>query len=495
MSTFISEPGTRLGGRYRLEDRVNDSGGWSGWKAIDETLARPVAVLTFAPGFPRIREVLTAARAASRLTDARLAQVFDVEDDWDAAYVVMEWVSGDSLDDLLADGPLEPARGAEIVAEGAEALAAAHAAGLAHLCLTPQSLRWTPGGGVKVLGLGVEAALADVTADDPALADTQGLAMLLYAALTGYWPGPGMGALPPAPLADGKPCSPRQVLRRRARVHRRGDLPGAVPAGPAARPAADHPGAAGRRAVQGDPGAARAAPRARAAATAGGQLRQPGPGPPGGPGHRLPALALPGRGWLASRWPAPPASVPASAPAGQPGGDRADRAARRGGHRNRRVQPDPLQRRLRGQPRPIGRELGQPGGEGHHSAAGHGGRVRRARPPPTRATRTTTRRPAAIDGDPQTAWHTQFYLGSAAFGDLKKGTGLLLDMGKPVSLSSAQITFGPTAGANVAIEVGNNPSVTPAGLASFTRVAKQKDVGAGTQTFNNSRALPRAGTC
>ncbi len=168
-------------------------------------------MLTFAPGFPRIREVLTAARAASRLTDARLAQVFDVEDDWDQAYVVMEWVAGDSLDDLLADGPLEPARGAEIVAEAAEALAAAHAAGVAHLCLTPQSLRWTPGGGVKVLGIGIDAALSDTTADDPALADTRGLAMLLYAALTRYWPGPGMGTLPPAPLADGRPCSPRQV--------------------------------------------------------------------------------------------------------------------------------------------------------------------------------------------------------------------------------------------------------------------------------------------
>jgi hypothetical protein len=64
---------------------------------------------------------------------------------------------------------------------------------------------------VKVLGVGIDAALADVTADDPALADTRGLAMLLYAALTRYWPGPGMGTLPPAPLADGKPCSPHQV--------------------------------------------------------------------------------------------------------------------------------------------------------------------------------------------------------------------------------------------------------------------------------------------
>jgi len=153
MSTFISEPGTRLGGRYRLEDRISASGGWSAWKAIDETLARPVTVLTFAPGFPRIREVVTAARSASRLTDARLAQVFDVEENWDQAYVVMEWVAGDSLHDMLADGPLEPGQSAEIIAEGAEALASAHAAGVAHLCLTPGSLRWTNGGGVKVVSI------------------------------------------------------------------------------------------------------------------------------------------------------------------------------------------------------------------------------------------------------------------------------------------------------------------------------------------------------
>src|ERR1039458_6829043 len=133
MSTFISEPGTRLGGRYRLEDRVAAASGWAAWEAIDEILARAVTVLTFAPGFPRISEAITAARAASRLTDSRLAQVFDVEDDWDRAYVVMEWAAGDTLDDLLASGPLEPARGARIVAEAAAALSAAHAADLGTL--------------------------------------------------------------------------------------------------------------------------------------------------------------------------------------------------------------------------------------------------------------------------------------------------------------------------------------------------------------------------
>jgi hypothetical protein len=59
-------------------------------------------------------------------------------------------------------------------------------------------------------------------------------------------------------------------------------------------------------------------------------------------------------------------------------------------------------------------------------------------------------------------------------------------MGKSVRLSSAQITFGPAAGANVNIEVGNSNSVSPQGLASFTRVAKERNVGSGTQTFQTS---------
>ena len=121
MSTFISEPGTRLGGRYRLEDRVAGAGGWVAWKAIDEILARAVTVVTFADGFPRVGEVLTAARACSRLTDARLAQVFDVEDTWDNAYIVMEWAAGDTLEDLIAAGPVDPVAGARIIAEAAAA--------------------------------------------------------------------------------------------------------------------------------------------------------------------------------------------------------------------------------------------------------------------------------------------------------------------------------------------------------------------------------------
>ena len=168
------------------------------WKATDETLARSVTVLTFATGFPRVAETVTAARAASRLGDPRFSQVFDVEDDDEFAYVVLEWVASESLLDMLSEGPLDPPSAAALIAEAARAIATAHDTGLAHLRLDPACLHWTPGGGVKIAGLGIDAALAgpepnsltaaDGGADDPELIDTRDLARLLYAALTGYWP-------------------------------------------------------------------------------------------------------------------------------------------------------------------------------------------------------------------------------------------------------------------------------------------------------------------
>jgi hypothetical protein len=491
MSTFISEPGTRLGGRYRLEDRVSDASGWAAWKAIDEILARPVGVLTFAPGFPRISEVLTAARAASRLTDARLAQVFDVEDDWDQAYVVMEWVAGDSLDDLLADGPLDPARAAEIVAEAAEALAAAHRTGVAHLCLTPQSLRWTPGGGVKVLGTGIDAALSDTSADDPALADTRGLAMLLYAALTHYWPGPGMGTLPPAPLADGRPCSPRQVC-----------------AGVPASIDEVTTQALFQRDRRRGPPLSTPALFADALAEVIPAPLAPPPAAPLPPAPRTGGVARTGEyGSGAPYSPDPPPRYPDTSGWTPSGGARGYPPSRRGGNR-------PMFTRLAIVLvvllvlAAIGTgvySLSRPHGGGAAAAGRSGG----GSASPSVAANTVltpasdegydalglandpgdednAQAKQAIDGNPSTAWHTQFYEGSPLFGNLKQGTGLLLDMGKTVGLRSVQVTFGPEAGANVAIMVGSNNTISPAGLASFTQVAKIKHLSGGTQTFQTS---------
>jgi hypothetical protein len=488
MSTFISEPGTRLGGRYRLEDRVNASDGWAAWMAIDEILARPVTVLVLAPNFPRIREVVTAAREASRLTDARLAQVFDVEDDWDRAYVVMEWVVGDSLDDLLADGPLDPARGAEIVFEGAEALAAAHAAGVAHLCLTTDSLRWTPGGGVKVLGLGIDAALSAVTADDTALADTRGLGMLLYAALTCHWPGPGNATLPPAPLADGLPRSPRQVCagvpasidevtcQAMFQRDRRHGPPLTTPALLADALAEVIP------APLAPPPAAPAAPRTVGHTS---PDMPPGPGPgwqPWGPGD-----------------PPPGGDRPRAEPRGQrPGPSRpgANRAVVT-------VVAVVVLAAIALGVWSLGRHHGPsaPASAGSRSASPSGSASAAVLTPVSAhgfdvygsgaSDENTQYAPLAIDGNPSTDWYTEWYLNNPRFGGLKPGTGLILDMGKPVKLSSVQVTFGSAVGSNVAIEVGNSNTRAVSTLSSFTTVAAAKNLG-GTYTFQaNSPASGR----
>jgi hypothetical protein len=469
MSTYISEPGTRLGGRYRLEDRVSASSGWSAWKAIDETLARPVTVLTFARGFPRIADAVTAARAASRLTDARLAQVFDVEEDWDHAYVVMEWVAGDSLEDLLADGPLDPGQGAEIVAQGAEALAAAHAAGVAHLCLNPDSLRWTSGGGVKIVGLGIDAALAGVTADDPALADTLGLGKLLYAALTARWPGGEWPSLPPAPEIDGRPCSPRQVragvpngiddVACRVLFQRTADgspsvatpamlataLNQVIPA-PAVPPAA--PGLGGYASGTGAAVLAPGSPypnyaRPRRAARG----RDAAPGRRSGSGRMLAAIAgivvlgaLGAGVWVLSHHAskaAPPARPTHSASqSATPAAVLAPKSAA---------------------------AFGPNGGDNASQAS------------------------LAVDEEPGTSWTTDSYRGSPRFGNLYGGTGLMLDMGKQVDVSSVTVTFGNVPGTHVRIAVGNNAAATGSAPPGFTTLGRSANA-TGQVTFTGHRA-------
>ncbi|MEP7026127.1 MAG: protein kinase family protein [Actinomycetota bacterium] len=473
MSTFISEPGTRLGGRYRLEDRVAAAGGWAAWKAIDEILARAVTVFTFEPGFPRVREVVTAARAAGRLTDARLTQVFDVEDDWDHAYIVMEWASGDSLDDLLAAGALEPGRGAQIVAEAAEALSVAHAAGLAHLCLLPGSLRWTPGGGVKIVGLGIDAALAGITAEDPAVADTRGLAKLLYASLTGLWPGSDCLTLPPAPLADGLARRPRQIragvpaaldditCRALFQQDRKGgralstprelaiELAAAIPPAPPPEAAPQRTAVRSRETGQ-TAGYGGYGPASQPPASWGGQLRPAAPRPRGSISRRSVAAVVMVLLVIG-------AAVLVGALAFRPGHSAAAPQS----------------------PKPSS----------HHSASPVAAQAVLQPVSAQGIAEPSDNAGLAIDSDPHTAWKTQFYVGSPVFGNLKKGSGLLLDIGKAERLSSVEIQFGPTAGANVSIEVGNDSSGQQS---SFTTVAQQDNVPGGTTTFTaKSKATGR----
>jgi cytoskeletal protein RodZ len=64
----------------------------------------------------------------------------------------------------------------------------------------------------------------------------------------------------------------------------------------------------------------------------------------------------------------------------------------------------------------------------------------------------------AIDGSPATAWHTDWYT-TARFGNLYPGTGLLVDMGGPVTITAVQLTLGSAPGADVQLRVGTAPAL------------------------------------
>jgi hypothetical protein len=470
------EPGTRLAGRYRLESRISQADGSTLWKAIDEILARAVAVRTFAPDFPHVADVVTAARAASRLTDPRLTQVFDADDNAELAYVVSEWVSGETLQDMVTSrGPLEPGRAATLLYEAAEAIAAAHAAGLAHLRLGPDDLLWTTGGTVKLLGLGVEAALFGETSDDPALVDAQGLGRMLYVGLTAHSASVGEGrteeeVLPAAPLVNGRLSAPRWLQpgipeALDAIVCRTLGLgPGETP-DPLTSPAALAEALAGVHrtplplfAGLGSPPATVSMPRTTPttvpqAPPPASVRRQPPPrSPRPASGHSVPGPhPVP---------PTPPATRPTAA--SYPPGPAADRP--------------PVNRPLVAIAAALatvvvgmgGWQLTHMGGSGSGAADPARSPTSSSLPKPEKLEVTGAQGVDVTHGDPtaqstganavddssSSAWRTQTYA-TSDFGRLKKGLGVLVDMGRPVKLDNVKVTLpGESGGGTLELRVG-----------------------------------------
>jgi serine/threonine protein kinase len=183
------------------------------WKATDSLLGRPVTIYLLPRGIPVPRSVVEAVQSAAKVTDARIAKVYDTDFSPECPYVVTEWTPGTHLEDLLLSGLPSPALAAAMIADAADAIAVAHRAGRPHLRLTPRALRWHPGSGLKITGFGLDAALCGPQdpGANPMTADTMALARMLYALLTGYWPGDEPTVLPAAPLHKGQVCTPRQV--------------------------------------------------------------------------------------------------------------------------------------------------------------------------------------------------------------------------------------------------------------------------------------------
>lgn len=211
-------PGTLLAGRYRLEDLLADSDGARFWRATDTVLARSVAVHAVRSDDDRAEDLMEAARLSATVNDQHLLRVLDCDDADGICWVVQEWGEGLSLDLMLQRGPLAPSRAAWLAKEVAQAIAAGHASGVSHGRLNPEAVLVTHSGAVKLIGYVVDASLHRPPPVSPVYgeldareADVIDVAGVLYAALTGRWPGVTESSVPPAPLEGRRPLRPRQV--------------------------------------------------------------------------------------------------------------------------------------------------------------------------------------------------------------------------------------------------------------------------------------------
>jgi len=153
-----------LRGRYRLEDRVAVGGMGEVWRARDTRLGRIVAVKVLRPQFadrPEFRDLLRwEGRQAGQLPHPGVVQVRDYDDGSASSvpYLVMEYVEGPSLAAVLtAEGTLSPRHVLGLIAQAAEALACAHAAGIVHCDMKPANVL-VDGGRVKIADFGIAQA-------------------------------------------------------------------------------------------------------------------------------------------------------------------------------------------------------------------------------------------------------------------------------------------------------------------------------------------------
>lgn len=203
-------PGDVLADRYLLIDLLSEAGEGRFWRAHDRVLARHVAIHVLPTGTQRAQELLDAARGCARLTDRRFLRVLDAETKGATSYVVTEWGTGTSLQLMLEHAPLAPRRAAWMVGEAAGAMAAAHAVGVTHGRLAPENVLVDLSGTVRLVGAQVDAALKGLPPASEA-DDVHELVSLLYAGLTGRWPGRSPSVMPAAPLEAGRVLRPRQV--------------------------------------------------------------------------------------------------------------------------------------------------------------------------------------------------------------------------------------------------------------------------------------------
>lgn len=160
--------GRLVGNRYLINSLLAQGGMASVYLAHDRVLEREVAIkiihphLASDPAF--LEKFRREAKVAAKLSHPNLVRVYDAGQDAGTVYLVMEYVAGITLRDVIRDfGALEPNRVLEIIEPLSQALAAAHQAGIVHRDLKPENVFLSDTGSVKLGDFGLARPISQHT--------------------------------------------------------------------------------------------------------------------------------------------------------------------------------------------------------------------------------------------------------------------------------------------------------------------------------------------
>jgi serine/threonine-protein kinase len=166
-NAVLSDPlvGRVVDGRYRIGPRIARGGMASVYEATDLRLDRVCAVKVMHPGLGDDDEFaarfVREARSAARLDHPNVVAVFDQGHDDGTVFLVMEYVAGHTLRDVIRkESPMSPARALALVEPILSALAHAHRAGLIHRDVKPENVLIADDGRVKVADFGLAKAVS-----------------------------------------------------------------------------------------------------------------------------------------------------------------------------------------------------------------------------------------------------------------------------------------------------------------------------------------------
>ena len=154
--------------RYELLELIGGGGMADVYRARDKLLDRPVAVKILHEQFKSDREFIDKfhreAQAAARLSHANIVNIFDVGVEGNDHYIVMEYVPGSTLKDLIKQqGHLPVAQALRVAEDIARALAHAHDNNLVHCDIKPHNILMMPDGSAKVADFGIARAVTEST--------------------------------------------------------------------------------------------------------------------------------------------------------------------------------------------------------------------------------------------------------------------------------------------------------------------------------------------